>query len=804
MAITLSGQIINFFQKSSLQSAGIRHWSKGGIRILLLCVLAALLASAALRLATPVRAATTIIDVPCGTPIDISGNDITVRLQPCTYPSLYFGGFPGTLEGNGATIDLSNSAYAATVLGTNVTVRDIRVINSTQRGGIFTPGSHVTLERVVVTGNRSVQDPGGGILATNGVESLTLIDCTISNNTGRYGAGLWIHPDFNGGVIRILRSTISGNHAVFTPGDVVSGLGGGLWMDYTSQRQSTLEITNSTISGNRADKAGGAMFLNGTVTGTINDSTITGNSAGVDADAIRDDTGGVPNPGLALRRSIIAGNGLDSVPDCSGFYSDFKHDYGYNVIVSSCVDILGAESTTKVVASNGAMLSELADNGGLTRTHMPLAGSPVLNMIPVGSAGCTPGSTDQRGVSRPQSTSCDCGSVEAEATTNTPPTIAGTTLTRTAGSPASNSQIASVDDSEEANTSLTVTVNGAASATVNGVTVSNLNVNSSGQVTASVVANCGATSATFTLRVTDSGSLSDEATLNVTVNSNPLPSLGAYPATSVTAGGAITVIPSVAPSDNGSVTSLTASAPGFTGALAVNPATGTITVTNAGPAGSYTVTVKATDNCGAQANRTFTLTVTNASNCGVTVGPATIQQPNLAVYYLEVLSASPSGNYTFSVSAGQLPPGLHLMVISSLTFIAGTPTTPGTFNFTIKAKWNNGTCEGSRSYTVTISPTVVPILECVQRNANGTYTARFGYHNTTGSAVTIPVGSNNHFTPGNQNRGQTTVFQPGRVVNAFSVTFTMSASATLGVWNLKGTDNVLRSVNVATNSPSCP
>jgi uncharacterized protein YjdB len=37
---------------------------------------------------------------------------------------------------------------------------------------------------------------------------------------------------------------------------------------------------------------------------------------------------------------------------------------------------------------------------------------------------------------------------------------------------------------------------------------------------------------------------------------------------------------------------------------------GLVTVTNAGPAGSYTVTVTATDNCGAQ-TRTFTLTVAN-------------------------------------------------------------------------------------------------------------------------------------------------------------------------------------------------
>lgn len=703
MAITLSGQAFNV-QEAHTRRIDIRHWRKGGIRILFLSLLVALLASAALRGASSARAAT-IIDVPCGTPIDVSGNDITVRLQPCTYPSLYFAGFPGVIEGNGATIDLSNSAYAATALG-DITIRDIRITNGTH-GGLWVPGLKVTLERVVVSGNRSTQEPAGGILASDAVQNLTLIDCTISDNTGRYGAGLWIHPAFNGGTIRILRSTISGNHAVYTPGDNESGQGGGLFVNYSSQHPSTLEITNSTISNNRADRVGGAMYLNGLLTAAINDSTITGNSAGQTADAIADHTGGVPNPGVALRRSIVAGNGLDSMPDCGGGdgYHDFKRDYGYNVLVGTCVGAFAPESTTKVVASNGAMLSALADNGGLTKTHLPLSGSPVLNMIPAGSPGCTPGSTDQRGVSRPQSTGCECGSVETKGAANRPPTITGAALVRTAGSPASNSQIASVADSEEASASLTMMVNGAANATVNGITVSNLSVNSSGQVTASVVANCTATAAMFTLRVTDSGGLFNEATLNVKVNSNSLPSLGTYPTTSVTAGGAITVMPSAAPSDNGSVVSLTASAPGFTGTLSGNPATGAITITNANLPGGYTVSVTATDNCGARTTRTFTLIVSKASNCGVTVNPVTIKQPHLGVSYFEGFSVAPAGNYTFSVSAGKLPPGLQLVTVSGVTFIGGTPITPGTFNFTIKAKLNYLSCEGARSYTVTIPAT---------------------------------------------------------------------------------------------------
>jgi hypothetical protein len=91
----------------------------------------------------------------------------------------------------------------------------------------------------------------------------------------------------------------------------------------------------------------------------------------------------------------------------------------------------------------------------------------------------------------------------------------------------------------------------------------------------------------------------------------------------------------------------------------------------------------------------------------------------------------------------------------------------------------------------------------VQRGPNKTYTAYFGYDNSTGAAVTIPVGVNNYFSPGVQDRGQVTSFQPGRVSNAFSVTF-KSTSSLLGTWFLKGPDGVTRPVPVSIYSNSCP
>jgi hypothetical protein len=111
-------------------------------------------------------------------------------------------------------------------------------------------------------------------------------------------------------------------------------------------------------------------------------------------------------------------------------------------------------------------------------------------------------------------------------TANTPPLITAASVSRTQGLPASIGVIAQVNDAQDALNALTVTVNGAASATVNGVTVSSISVDASGQVTASVGVDCGASDASFTLRVTDSGGLFAEDTLNVTVTRTQLTALG--------------------------------------------------------------------------------------------------------------------------------------------------------------------------------------------------------------------------------------------------------------------------------------
>ncbi|MBK9315806.1 MAG: Ig-like domain repeat protein [Acidobacteria bacterium] len=193
--------------------------------------------------------------------------------------------------------------------------------------------------------------------------------------------------------------------------------------------------------------------------------------------------------------------------------------------------------------------------------------------------------------------------------TNSPPMISPVAVSRQQGSPASNSTIANVSDANQAANTLTVMVNSSSIATVNGVTVSGISVNAAGVVTANVMAACNATNAAFTLTVTDSGGASANATLNVTVINNTPPVL-TYSNQTVAAGGSLTINPATSPSDNGSISSIVVQSQGsYTGTISVNSSTGVISISGAKPSGTHTITIRATDNCGAPTNVKFTLVV---------------------------------------------------------------------------------------------------------------------------------------------------------------------------------------------------
>jgi hypothetical protein len=218
-------------------------------------------------------------------------------------------------------------------------------------------------------------DSGAGILNRR---KLTLANVTISGNSVSSGQGGGI-DNTDGGEVTITNSTISGNSAI---------RGGGISND------SMLTIINSTISGNTAlgDGGGGGIYTQ-VSTASITNSTIAGNSATASAGGggIHRDSGTVNARNTIIALNTAPNNGPDVF---GGLTSQGFNLIGNNSSGGSITPATGDQIGT--VSSIDPMLGQLADNGGPTRTHALLSGSPALEKGH--SSGST---TDQRGLARP-------------------------------------------------------------------------------------------------------------------------------------------------------------------------------------------------------------------------------------------------------------------------------------------------------------------------------------------------------------------------------------------------------------------
>ena len=153
-------------------------------------------------------------------------------------------------------------------------------------------------------------------------------------------------------------------------------------------------------------------------------------------------------------------------------------------------------------------------------------------------------------------------------------------------------------------------------------------------------------------------------------------------------------------SDSASGQTLTYAATGLPTGLSINSSTGLVSGTPTA-AGTFSVTVTATDTTGAQGSASFTWTVnpqagntvkvTNPGNQTTTVGTAVSLQ----------IQASDSGGATLSYSASGLPAGLSINTSSGL--VSGTPTTTGTSSVTVTATDTTG-ANGSASFSWTVNP----------------------------------------------------------------------------------------------------
>ena len=139
-------------------------------------------------------------------------------------------------------------------------------------------------------------------------------------------------------------------------------------------------------------------------------------------------------------------------------------------------------------------------------------------------------------------------------------------------------------------------------------------------------------------------------------------------------------------------------------------ASGTIVAGTPTRQGTFTFTVKGTDQQGQSLQQAYSITVGPAPPLaivlpasGATLGPGTVGVSYAQNFFLSGGVAP----YTWSVASGSLPPGLALKTTDAPTDnnnqLAGTPTTTGTFTFTMKVTDGAGH-QASQQFSLNIQP----------------------------------------------------------------------------------------------------
>jgi hypothetical protein len=278
------------------------------------------------------------------------------------------------------------------VVTANLTALTIQHGNGSNGGGIYNNGGTLTVTTSILSGN-STTGIGGGISNNSG--TVTVTGSTLSGNSADTGGGIYNLSGF----LTVTTSTLSANTASGTSG------GGGIYnLDILLVQSSTLSgnsasggggiysnglsavVRNSTLSGNTANQGGGiANFGLGLL---VQSSTLSGNSASSSG-------GGVYNcpcaTQMSLNNTIVAGNTAGTLPDVDGTGAVNFHD------LIGGIPLLGA----------------FGNYGGPTRTFPLLPGSPAIDAGDDTTCAQT-GSTDQRGIARPQGAHCDIGAFESQ------------------------------------------------------------------------------------------------------------------------------------------------------------------------------------------------------------------------------------------------------------------------------------------------------------------------------------------------------------------------------------------------------
>jgi hypothetical protein len=212
---------------------------------------------------------------------------------------------------NGQTINLTSAELAIdkniTISGPGPNLLTVSRSSGTFRIFHVMSGHTVIIGGLTISGGDGTPN-GSGIL--NDHAMLTMDSCALQNNFDQYNYGGGVYNDGSGGsaTLNILNSSVSGNHAYYA--------GGGIYNDASNGGSATLTIMNSIVSNNSAGFSdsgsvggeGGGIY-NGGGTLTITSSTVSGNGAGAPDPFPAGYGGGIYNYGtLTITNSTINSN----------------------------------------------------------------------------------------------------------------------------------------------------------------------------------------------------------------------------------------------------------------------------------------------------------------------------------------------------------------------------------------------------------------------------------------------------------------------------------------------------------------
>ena len=244
---------------------------------------------------------------------------------------------------------------------------------------------HSSVTGSTAHGNGSGNASGGGIVAYY----LELNRSTVSGNTASYsGTGRAIAGGISANIVHANYSTVSGNGAATK----IAGIYAGVYA----------YLFNSTVSGNHADHGPvggvyahiGAQIFNCTIAANTGKGAFASGLYGGFAGALHS----------IVQSTIIANN------TASGVELDVGSTFGFAIAGSNNL-IMTHQDGTRLpfdTTVEDPLLGPLQDNGGATRTHALLPGSPAINAGKV-SAGV---SFDQRDFRRVVGSKPDIGAFE--------------------------------------------------------------------------------------------------------------------------------------------------------------------------------------------------------------------------------------------------------------------------------------------------------------------------------------------------------------------------------------------------------